>query len=152
MTRRALRFLGGHGEDLRIPAQALVDAVGALLEGAERAVRLVVEGESARSDARPAWLAAACRVEVTGLAAGPAVITLEAPTLAEALPDRVGHLEEPDPDGPRDLFGTTVLVSGITQYRPTGRPSVMDVEYIGPATATDAMWNYWDEREKASKR
>jgi hypothetical protein len=99
MKRHALRFLGGHADDLRVPAQALVEAVGALLEGAERALRLVVEGESVRSGARPAWLDAACRIEVTGLASGSAVIAVEAPTLAEAVPDRFG------PDRQASLFG-----------------------------------------------
>lgn len=266
MKRHALRFLGGRGDGLRIPAQALVDAVGALLEGAERAARLVVEGESLRPGARPAWLAAACRIEVTGLAAGPAVITLEAPTLAEAVPDRFGHdcqasvfgepgtpvdgsrtavdffgdilaallsgerealladrslldscirfaragvsgydglqleglsgrpeplvvrrdiartieqlrdetpapravrvsgildtisasdivllldqgetvqgrLEQPAPEELRALCGTKVVASGVAQFRPSGRLSVVDVEYVGPARDADAMWS-----------
>jgi len=37
---------------------------------------------------RPAWLDAACRMEVTGLTAGSAVIAIEAPTLEEAIPER----------------------------------------------------------------
>jgi len=99
MTRHALRFLGGHADDHRVPAQALVEAVGALLEGAERALRLVVEGGNVRSGVRPPWLASACRIEVTGLAAGSAVVTLEAPTLAEAVRDRFS------PDRQASLFG-----------------------------------------------
>lgn len=268
MKRHALRLLGGSAADFRVPADTLIEAVGALLEGAQRAARLFVEGESVRPGARPAWLDAACRIEVTGLAAGSAVIAVEAPTLAEAVPDRfgpdrqaslfgepgmpldstrtavdffgdvlaaatsgdreglradrslldscirfaraagasydgiqleglagrsgpvvvrrvmartieqlrdetpapravrvsgildtisasksdvlllleggetvVGRLQQPDPDGLRDLFGTTVLVSGVAQYQPSGRLSVVDVEYIGPARDADAMWS-----------
>lgn len=268
MRRHALRLIGGPATELRVPADTLIEAVGALLEGAQRAARLFVEGESVRPGARPAWLDAACRIEVTGIASGSAVIAVEAPTLAEAVPDRfgpdrqaslfgepgtpldssrtavdffgdvlaavvsgereglradrslldscirfaraagstydglqleglagrsepvivrrdiaraieqlrdetpapravrvsgvldtisasksdvllvleggetvVGRLRQPDPDGLRDLFGTTVLVSGVAQYRPSGRLSVVDVEYIGPASTADAMWS-----------
>lgn len=268
MKRHALRFLGGHADDLRVPAQALVEAVGALLEGAERALCLLVEGGSVRPGSRPAWLDAACRVEVTGLAARSAVVTLEAPTLAEAVPDRFGpdrraslfgepgtrldstrtavdffgdvlaavvsgdrdgvradrslldscvrfaraagstddglqieglagrsepvivrpdlartieqlrdetpapravrvtgvldtipssktdilllldqgetvqgRLEQPAPEELRALCETKVVVSGVAQFRPSGRLSVVDVEYVGPARDADAMWS-----------
>lgn len=268
MKRHALRLIGGPTAELRVPADTLIEAVGALLEGAQRAARLFVEGESVRPGARPAWLDATCRIEVTGLASGSAVIAVEAPTLAEAVPDRfgldrqaslfrepgtpldssrtavdffgdvlaavvsgdreglradrslldscirfaraagstydglqleglagrsepvivrrdiarsieqlrdetpapravrvsgvldtisasktdvllvleggesvVGRLQQPDPDALRALFGTTVVVSGVAQYRPSGRLSVVDVEYIGPARDADAMWS-----------
>lgn len=99
MKKHALRLIGGPAPELRVPADTLIEAVGALLKGAQRAARLFVEGESVRPGARPAWLEAACRIEVTGLASGSAVIAVEAPTLAEAVPDRFG------PDRQASLFG-----------------------------------------------
>lgn len=99
MKRHALRLTGGPATELRVPADTLVEAVGALLEGAQRATRLFVEGESVRPGARPAWLDAACRIEVTGLSAGSAIVAVEAPTLAEAVPDRFGR------ERPESLFG-----------------------------------------------
>ena len=87
MTKHELKLLGGPG-GLRVPAETLLETVGALLEGARQATRFVVDGESTRKGPRPAWLDAACRMEVTGLTAGSAVIAIEAPTLEEAIPER----------------------------------------------------------------
>lgn len=89
MTKHELKLLGGPGV-LRVPAEILLEAVGALLEGARLATRFIVEGESTRKGPRPSWLDAACRIEVTGLSAGSAVVAIEAPTLEEAVPDRFG--------------------------------------------------------------
>lgn len=267
MKRHTLRLLGGTGGDLRVPADTLIDALGALLEGAQRAARLFVEGESVRPGARPAWLDAVCAVQVTGLESGSAVIAVEAPSLSEAVPDKFGaeqqslfgepgtaldvsqtaidffgtvlasavagdrdhlmadrpllescirfarasrgdydglqlegvavmdqpiivraanvadierlrdetpspravrvsgvldtisatrldaqllldtgesvvvRLAEPVPEHLRALFSTRVVISGIAQYRPSGRLSVVDIEYIGPASEADAMWS-----------
>ena len=266
MKRHTLRLLGGPGGELRVPADTLIDALGALLEDAQRAARLFVEGESVRPGARPAWLDAVCAVQVTGLESGSAVISVEAPSLSEAVPDKFGaeqqslfgepgtpldasqtaidffstvlasavagdrehlmadrpllescirfaraargaydglqlegvaetdepvvvrpdsvahierlrdetpspravrvsgvldtisatktdvlllleggesvvaRLDRPDPDALRALFGTAVVVSGVAQYRPSGRLSVVDVEYIGAAGVGDALW------------
>jgi hypothetical protein len=85
-----MTLLGGTHGELRVPADVLLEAVGALLEGARLATRFFVEGESTRKGPRPAWLDAACNVEVTGLAAGSAVVALEAPALSDAAPDRFG--------------------------------------------------------------
>lgn len=90
MKMHALTLLGGTRGELRVPADVLLETVGALLEGARQATRFLIEGESTRKGPRPAWLDAACRVEVTGLSAGSAVVALEAPTLADAAPDRFG--------------------------------------------------------------
>jgi hypothetical protein len=87
MTKHELKLLGGPGV-LRVPAETLLETVGALLEGARQATRFVVEGESTRKGPRPAWLDAACRIEITGLTTGSAVIAIEAPTLEEAVPER----------------------------------------------------------------
>jgi hypothetical protein len=85
-----MTLLGGTRGELRVPADILLETVGALLEGARQATRFFVEGESTRKGPRPAWLDAACNVEVTGLTAGSAVVTLEARTLVDAAPDCFG--------------------------------------------------------------
>lgn len=90
MKKHTMTLLGGTRGELRVPVDVLLETVGALLEGARQATRLFIEGESTRKGPRPAWLDAACNVEVTGLTAGSAVVALEAPTLAESAPDRFG--------------------------------------------------------------
>jgi hypothetical protein len=89
MTKHELKLLGGSGV-LRVPAEILLETVGALLEGARQATRFMVEGESTRKGPRPTWLDAVCRLEITGLTAGSAVVAIEAPTLEEAVPERFG--------------------------------------------------------------
>jgi len=90
MKKHTMTLLGGRRGELRVPAEVLLEMVGALLEGARQAMRFFVEGESTRKGPRPAWLDAACEIEVTGLMAGSAVVALEAPALADAAPDRFG--------------------------------------------------------------
>jgi hypothetical protein len=90
MKKHTMTLLGGTRGELRVPADVLLETVGALLEGARQATRFCIEGESTRKGPRPAWLDATCNIEVTGLAAGSAVVALEAPALADAAPDRFG--------------------------------------------------------------
>ena len=90
MRKHTLTLVGGPAGELRIPAETLVEAIGALIEGAQRAARLFVEGESVRTGPRPAWLDAVCKIEITGLQPGSVVAALEAATLAEAAPGRFG--------------------------------------------------------------
>jgi hypothetical protein len=90
MKKHTMTLLGGTRGELRVPADVLLETVGALLEGARQATRFFIEGESIRKGPRPAWLDQACNVEVTGLTAGSAVVALEAPALADAAPDRFG--------------------------------------------------------------
>ncbi|KIG13502.1 hypothetical protein DB30_08014 [Enhygromyxa salina] len=47
------------------------------------ATRFAVEGESIRKGPRPAWLDAACAIDITALSPGSAVFELEAPTLQD---------------------------------------------------------------------
>lgn len=90
MNEHKLILLGGPRGELRVPADILLEAVSALLEGARQATRFMMDGESTRKGPRPAWLDAVCRIEVTGLTAGSAALAMEAPTLEEAAPDRFG--------------------------------------------------------------
>ena len=111
-----------HGE-LRVSAAVLQEAVGTLLEGARLATRFAVEGKSIKKGPRPAWLDAACALDITGLCAGSVVIAIEAPTLLNVDPARFGSgrhtlFEERAPDfGEQtavDLFGQILaaLVEG----------------------------------------
>jgi hypothetical protein len=94
MRKYTLKLLGGPGDTLRVPADVLLEVVGALLDGARLATRLLVDGESMRKGPRPAWLDAACALEVTGLRAGSAIVDVEAPVLAEALGDGTARLHQ----------------------------------------------------------
>lgn len=89
MRKHTLHLLGGSGE-LRISAPVLIEAVGALLEGARLSARFAVEGESVRKGPRPTWLDAAADFDVTGLAPGSIAVALEARTLGEADEVRFG--------------------------------------------------------------
>jgi hypothetical protein len=82
--------LQGGPAGLRVPVDVLVELVSALQEGALRAARFVVEGESIRKGPKPAWLDAVGRFDITGLTQGSAVLQVEAPSLAEALPECFG--------------------------------------------------------------
>lgn len=88
MNKHTLTLLDGSSKEVRIPADTLMALISALLEGARHATRFAVEGRSSRSGPRPAWLDAACRIEVTGLEAGSTVLKLEAPVLEEVAPER----------------------------------------------------------------
>ncbi len=86
MKEHELTLMGGGADQLRVPSAVLQEAIGALVDGARAATRFAVEGESTRKGTRPAWLEAACAIEVTALSSGSAIIRLEAPTLEAADP------------------------------------------------------------------
>ena len=71
-------------------------------------MRLRVEGRSTAQGKIPGWLARAAVIEVVGLSPGSTVITVEAPSLAEAAPERFGQGDLFTPVDPRvtclDLF------------------------------------------------
>jgi hypothetical protein len=128
MKKHTLTLMGSSRGELRVPADALLETVSALLEGARQATRFFVEGESSRKGPRPAWLEAASRVDITGLAAGSAIVTLEAPTIAEAVPDRFGPEHQAnfffaEPQRPINTNNTvidnfaSVLVEAVTGAR-----------------------------------
>ena len=98
MNKHKLTLMGGDHSELRVPAAVLRESLDALLEGARLATRFAVEGQSVRPGSRPAWLDAACAVDITGLSAGSAVVSMEAPTLREADAVKFGD------DGQRSLF------------------------------------------------
>lgn len=98
MNKHKLTLMGGTQNELRVPASVLRESIEALLEGARLATRFAVEGESVRKGPRPAWLDAACALDITGLSPGSAVVSVEAPTLREADAVKFGD------DGQRSLF------------------------------------------------
>lgn len=91
--------MGGHQAELRVPASVLLEAIGALIDGARLATRFAVEGESLRKGPRPTWLDAACDFQITGLSPGSAVISVDANTLGEVDAARFGTGAQ------RSLFG-----------------------------------------------
>jgi hypothetical protein len=122
VTQHRLTLLGGRPGELRVSADALQEMLAALMEGARQATRFVVEGQSVRRGTKPAWLDAACQVEITQLSGGSTVVSLDAPTLEEAAPDRFGRggqgvlFEDPDAEVAKhtavELFGS-VLASVV---------------------------------------
>ncbi|MEM9455824.1 MAG: hypothetical protein AAGF11_16710 [Myxococcota bacterium] len=101
MNKHKLALMGGAHDELRVPASVLREGIEALLEGARLASRFAVEGQSVRKGPRPAWLDAACALDITGLSPGSAVVSVKAPTLREADAVKFGD------DGQRSLFNET---------------------------------------------
>lgn len=120
MKKHKLTLVGGLRDELRVSAWVLHEALEALLQGARLATRFAVEGESVRKGLRPAWLDAACAVEITGLMPGSVELSMEAPTLREADAAKFGEqsqrslFAEADQDlGEQtavDLFGQVLAV------------------------------------------
>jgi hypothetical protein len=102
-VRHDLRLTGSDAAPGTIGARALRDVLGALVESAQRALRLAVEGRSTRAGTPPAWLRRATDFVVTGLDAGSTKVPFEAPRLGDAAPEVVRQrdlwLPTPDPDG-----------------------------------------------------
>jgi hypothetical protein len=61
------------------------------VDGCQQAVRLRVEGRSTAQGKPPAWLGRAAAFDVVGLREGSTVLVVEAPSLAEASPERFGQ-------------------------------------------------------------
>jgi hypothetical protein len=114
--KHTLTLLGGPSGKVRVSAETLHEAPGALIEGAPSAVRIT------------GWLD---------------TISASSNTILIILPD--GHrvqarLEEPDPDLLSSLFGKRVTISGTARFRPSGRLLLVDAGYLGPATPGDVIW------------
>lgn len=94
MKKHKITLLNGHSGELRVPAEHLAEAISALIEGAQRATRFAVEGESTRPGARPSWLDAVCALDITGVAIGSFEFAAEASTLGHALPAKFAPTEQ----------------------------------------------------------
>lgn len=119
---------GAHGE-LRVPASVLLEALGALVEGARLATRFAVEGESVRKGPRPAWLDAACDFEVTALTPGSAAIAIDARSLGDVDAARFGagtqRLLFGEADGPFGALSAIDIFAHV--LRATVRGTAEDV-------------------------
>lgn len=98
--RYGLRFTGIPEESGRISAERLEHALHALRQIAERATRLVAEGEGRGRGSKPAWLQATINFTVAGMKSGSTVLELEAPQLRDTAYEMFGQedfwLEKPD--------------------------------------------------------
>ncbi len=92
MRRHTLRLVGPRAQGARLSATIFRDALDALIAGARHAVRLRVDGRGLTGQP-PAWLERVSEIDVLPLEAGSTVIALEAPTLAEAAPERFSQLD-----------------------------------------------------------
>jgi hypothetical protein len=134
MSKHTLTLMGGPHDELRVSAEVLHQAVGALLEGARRAARFAVEGESVRKGPRPSWLNDACSLDITGMSPGSVELQVEMPTFQEAHAARAGkdgqqHLADAIDRGfggktAVDLFGDTLaeVIEGASDNVRADRP------------------------------
>jgi len=86
-----LRIQGLASESGTISLRVLRDLLRGVMDSAERALRLAVEGESAKPGKVPSWLAKSLDLKLTGLEPGSTVLNLEAPTLGETLGDQLAQ-------------------------------------------------------------
>ena len=89
LIKRRIRVKGPGARGARIDAALLRDLLDVLVDGCQQAVRLRVEGRSTAQGKVPGWLTRAAAIEIVGLSTGSTVIALEAPSLAEAVPDNL---------------------------------------------------------------
>ena len=91
MKKYSVRVIGRDLHAGSVSGACLGELLTLLAEGARRAVRLRAEGRSTASGSPPDWLVAAADFRFVGVRAGSIRLALEAPTLAEACPDRFGQ-------------------------------------------------------------
>ena len=97
-----------------IPMIALKEISESLLQGSERALRLSIEGVSAKRGKVPKWLKESLEFTLTGISKGSTMLEIDAPTLQEVAPDKVKQLnlwyKVPEPkDTALSLLGRSVL-------------------------------------------
>src|SRR6266567_1202230 len=84
-----LRIKGLKTADGTISVQALKDLLDLLLENAERALRLAIQGESVKRARKPSWLVKSLDLVVTGIEQGSTVLDIETPTLGDTAADEI---------------------------------------------------------------
>jgi hypothetical protein len=92
MKRHAIRLTGPRAKGARISALALRDLLDTLIASARHAVRLRVDGRGLAGQP-PTWVERISDVEVLPLEAGSTQVVVEAPTLAEAAPERFSQAD-----------------------------------------------------------
>ncbi len=88
MIKHQISLRGPKAKGSRISGFLLKDLLDILTESTKGAIRLRLEGRSAAPGSDPSWLGRAADFEVVGLQAGSTVIEIEAPSLAEAVPEK----------------------------------------------------------------
>jgi hypothetical protein len=83
-----IKLIGPEARGARISGFVLRDLLNVLTEGTLGALRLKIEGQSSAKGPVPAWLKASAKFDLIGLDKGSTVVLVEAPSLAEAAPDR----------------------------------------------------------------
>ncbi len=76
---------------MRIDGALLRDLLDIFVVGCQQAVRLNVEGRSTARGKPPAWLEHAATFEVVALQEGSTVLVVEAPSLADSVPEHFGQ-------------------------------------------------------------
>jgi hypothetical protein len=87
--RYAIRLEGVEAFDLSL--SVLRDLGDLLVEGAQRAARLAVEGRSTARGTPPAWTSAVADLRVVSFADGSLALSVEAPRLVDAAPEVFGQ-------------------------------------------------------------
>lgn len=77
----------------RVSAHVLRPLMDGLLEGAQRAVRLRMEGRSTARGGAPSWLQRASDFDLVAVREGSTQLVLEAPTLASAAPEQFAQVQ-----------------------------------------------------------
>ena len=85
MVRHTIKLQGPEARGPRVSVHVLRALSDALVEAAQRSLRLRVEGRS-NLQGKAAWLDAATDFQLVGLQEGSTVLEWEAPTLGEAVP------------------------------------------------------------------
>lgn len=101
MKQHRFRLTGPRAAGARLSAVAMRDLLDAVLNSARHAVRLRVDGRDL-TGALPAWLDRVSDLTVLPLEAGSTNVVVEAPTLAEAAPDRFAQVDMVSALGARD--------------------------------------------------
>jgi len=84
-----IRITGLKTPEGTIPLTALMEISDALIQGAERTLRLSIEGTSIKRGRLPAWLAKSLEFTFAGISKGSTVLDIEVPTLEESAPEQV---------------------------------------------------------------
>ena len=101
-ARYQLRLAGLRENAGHVSAANLRRVLDALVQTAERTIRLLATGTGSGTGPRPGWLKAAVDVTVTGLTPGSTSLELEAPRIGAAAPEQFAQQDlwrdEPSPD------------------------------------------------------
>lgn len=93
MITRRIRISGPGARGVRVEGALLRDLLDVLVDGCQQAVRLRVEGRSTAQGKPPAWVTRAASFDVVGLKEGSTVLVVEAPSLAEAVPEQFAQAD-----------------------------------------------------------